>query len=232
MVKLVRTSVKTGVLWSKNFERKASKNSNLQTLVQPSRWSAMGRVFLSLCGVCDKNLSATPIKWIIIVLKFSDSNKISENKVVLCKQNKKDMGVKTCHCSKRQNFAAKYKDIRTLICRKMWDGVRHTSGGGATSKLRWRHLQLQVAPLLSSSGATSKFRWRHLQLQVAPLAASGGATSKFWWRHLKLQVAVPKSQVAVLKSQVAVPKFISTAIWELKWQLRFEFVDLFINSQG
>ena len=107
----------------------------------------------------------------------------------------------------------------------------YTRRRGQTYKWRWRHLQAQVAPLLISGGATSKFRWRHLQLQVAPLAASGGATSKFRWRHLQAQVAELSLQVAVLKSQVAVPKFISTAIRELKWQLRVEFVDLFINSQ-
>ena len=126
-------------------------------------------------------------------------------------------------------------------------GVWHTSGGGATSKLRWRHLQLQVAPLLSSRGATSNFRWRHLQLQVAPLLSSCGATSNFRWRHLQLQVAPLLSsggatsklqvaelslQVAVLKLQMAELKFTCTASWKLKLQLRFEFVDLFINLQG
>ena len=50
--------------------------------------------------------------------------------------------------------------LRCITCHPygmlmMTTGVRHTNGGGATSKLRWRHLQLQVAPLLSSSGATS-----------------------------------------------------------------------------
>ena len=47
---------------------------------------------------------------------------------------------------------------------------------GQTYKWRWRHLQAQVAPLLSLSGATSKFRWRHLKLQVAPPEVAGGAT--------------------------------------------------------
>ena len=69
------------------------------------------------------------------------------------------------------------------------------------------------------------FRWRHLQLQVAPLLSSGGAISK-------LQVAELSLQVAILKLQVAELKFTSNAILELKWQLRFEFVDFFINLQG
>ena len=138
--------------------------------------------------------------------------------------------IERCGAVCGQEFCAPHHLYSTQTYKWRWRHLQAqvaplTASGGATSKFKWRHLQLQATPLLSSSGATSKLRWHHLQLQVAPLLSSGGATSK-------LQVAELSLQVAVLKSQVAVPKFISTAIWELKWPLRFEFVDLFIYSQG